>query len=977
MNDVVAADFPAFFAALRGGSAAPFPWQTRLLNQLGDADPTERRSGLWPSLLDLPTASGKTATIDIAVFLMALSAAAPRRVVFVVDRRVIVQQAAVWAGSISRSLRDAPSDGDHVLSRVARALRARRAPLGDDGEPLVVAELRGAVERDERWAERPDQPAVVVSTVDQVGSRLLNQGYGVSPGMRPVHAGLLSNDVLFLLDEVHVSQPFAETLQQVSALRQARPWPGHDTWQVCQLSATPGASVERRGRFALDGADRASDLALRTGVHKRVRLVEVKVEANLDARSHLLGSEAARLALAELDNGVRCVAVVVNRVATAVRTARSVRELRPDLDTVLLTGRMRGGDRDRLLGQVTSRIASGRERRDSDRPLVVVGTQSIEVGADFDVDLMVTECASLDALKQRFGRVDRLGRLAASGREPTHTVFAPSRLDADDPVYGASVAATWAWLNESPRDFGVDFLDEVAPDALATMTTPRRHAPTLMPSHLDRWWQRDAPDCVPVVADWLHGVAEGRVDGDVNLVWRAGLLRADGSGLDDSYTRNALAALPPAAHEAMPVPLSRVRRWLGGDRHGHAFDDVEYTLEVEEEDSPTGKSIPHFLWRPDDEERPDARLRVGDTVVVDASAGGIALGSTWDPGSTEPVTDLATPADSGVLRLDRAVLRPERVGSYDAGAADNDVADELWRRLPSPDVEDPTTVDSHVVESVVQWLGELATSPPAPALADVSSWGSLRRLRVRDVVFVNGDGRSCYFVLKPRAVGAFSLREGASFAAAQQVELATHLADTRCWALGFATQCGVDEQHARALADAAERHDLGKLDPRFQLMLREGALPSGGPLLAKSGIPAADRGRIERARTAAGYPRHASHAALGAWLVRAHDAVDGSASVIVRHLVASHHGQARPFVEPVGSSEAEVPVFSAKFGGATWAFDGAISLADIGNGIPEDYWSSVRDLGWFAEVWLSAFVRLADHRASEFPTRTVGGGQQG
>jgi CRISPR-associated endonuclease/helicase Cas3 len=55
----------------------------------------------WPRVLDLPTASGKTTCIDIALFALALDASAapaerwcPRRIAMVVDRRVVVDQAA-------------------------------------------------------------------------------------------------------------------------------------------------------------------------------------------------------------------------------------------------------------------------------------------------------------------------------------------------------------------------------------------------------------------------------------------------------------------------------------------------------------------------------------------------------------------------------------------------------------------------------------------------------------------------------------------------------------------------------------------------------------------------------------------------------------------------------------------------------------------------------------------------------------------
>ena len=86
-------DFEAFHQAVHNGRK-PFDWQDRLLRQIV----SERA---WPRVLDLPTGSGKTTCIDIALFALALDSSTPpnerwcpRRIAMVVDRRVVVNQAA-------------------------------------------------------------------------------------------------------------------------------------------------------------------------------------------------------------------------------------------------------------------------------------------------------------------------------------------------------------------------------------------------------------------------------------------------------------------------------------------------------------------------------------------------------------------------------------------------------------------------------------------------------------------------------------------------------------------------------------------------------------------------------------------------------------------------------------------------------------------------------------------------------------------
>lgn len=228
MNALKPEQFAEFYEAVRG--FAPFPWQKRLAQRVGE-------KGDWPRAIALPTAAGKTACIDIAVFALACAAPnAPRRIFFVVDRRIVVDQAFDHAKKLADALKDAKSG---ILKQVADALRE----IAHDDRPLDYFALRGGMYRETAWARSPLQPTIIASTVDQVGSRLLFRGYGVSDSMKPVHAGLVGNDAIILLDEAHCAKPFDQTVQRIESYRDWQDEPNPSPFRFVSITATPTGNV--------------------------------------------------------------------------------------------------------------------------------------------------------------------------------------------------------------------------------------------------------------------------------------------------------------------------------------------------------------------------------------------------------------------------------------------------------------------------------------------------------------------------------------------------------------------------------------------------------------------------------------------------------------------------------------------------------------------------------------------------------------
>jgi CRISPR-associated endonuclease/helicase Cas3 len=914
------ADFAAVFHAVHG--VLPFPWQQRLAERLA-------AGGGWPDALDLPTASGKTAALDIALFHLALQAddgehrTAPLRIVFVVDRRIIVDAAADRADRLARALTLA--SGDDALGRMAARLRHMACT---DGPPLIARRLRGGLPREEDWARTPNQPTILCSTVDQVGSRLLFRGYGISDSMKPVHAGLLGSDALLLLDEAHLAAPFAQTLLRIAAYR-APPWCEAlaGPWRFVSLSATPGRTV---ADFALDAEDHADPvLQRRLQAAKPAVLRVLETAADTAARA----AQFAEVAVAQIGTpALHRIAVVVNRVALARAVFEHVRAAAGDQATVLLlTGRIRGHDRDALLTQHGPSLLLGAPQTGD--KVIVVATQTIEAGADFDFDALITQAAPLDALRQRFGRLNRAGRDFAA---PAFVLAAKNETGAraDDAVYGDRTTKTWAWLTkqagkpakgrEPSVDFGIAALGRllaVEPDAAAALSTEKPEAPILRPADVMLLsWTAPVPAVDPAVSLFLHGPQSAPAD--VSIVWRADV---EEDHLDDAEAWLALA--PPHSGETLQVPVWAARAWLAGQREaGAAIADLEGVRAPEEMSHPA-RSRRVLRWAGEGQDATGsvtaATLRPGDVIVVPASYGGCD-GFGWNPSSVTPVEDLGDLRSAGqraVHRLHPSLLREDwaLIAALISEGDDRDDADRLRALAAAGMIEEPR------------------------------SWRLYRPKSYAGVVLVG-----------PRQPGLIAATEDdeSSTSSPRAVSLCDHVAAVEATARAFARAAGLAPSRIGDIALAARWHDAGKADPRFQALLHGGdrllaALTATQPL-AKSAMPP-DPEMARRARTAAGLPERWRHEAQSVTrAIAAGMEAESADPDLVLWLIGTHHGHGRPLFpheDPRETPDAPGPQrIDFQFAGRDWP-----QLFEL---LKERYgpWELAR---------MEAVLRLADHRTSE------------
>lgn len=860
----------------------PYQWQERAAAELASGK-------IWPAL-SAPTGAGKTTLIECFLFALACRVdigghPLPRRLFWVIDRRSVADQVCERA----RHVADAIDRGDREMLYAVRRRLAGMADKERNGDAGLVSAvqvrlwrggLTGDAEGNAHAPLSPCAPAVICTTVDQIGSRMLFRGYGVARGSRPIEAALTATDSLIVLDEAHLSLPFRQTAEAIGQAQQLVDRRPVRPLHVLRISATLDEPV--KDAFALTEEELTEPaLARRFNAHKPVELRTAKDQVRRCA------SEARRLA----DEGAKVVAVVLNTIATA----RSVyTALRGDGDAILLIGPVRPLNRQGLLDKIPTR----EEREPLEKPLFVVATQTIEVGVDLDFDALVTACAPFPSLVQRFGRLDRAGEMQGTARA---VIVEPPR---ECPVYREATAETWAWLRQIATEERIDDLGPAAIERLREEAAPPDppappQAPMLGPWHIERLMQT-SHDPVPDadVAVFLHG-EQALDNADVQICWRADL---DSAG--DEYAKR-MQIRPPHSGELLSLPPGVVRRWLKRQENTGDLSDVESDVTL-----PPPTSLDSGTWerralrvRPPQADGPievqeihAAELRPGDVIAVPASYGGCDEFG-WAPGSRQPVSDLGNLAS----RRPRILLPGSPHVAERLGVPEElrQIAQATLIRIDSEELNEEEAYDE-LLPDIASWLkdgGGFAGKGPLAQeaaklgvqLAEASSALAAHRGRALPISTLIDDEEHAGDLL---IVPPTSMTRRSS---SGPVLYETHVQQVAKRARSFSHELGLSEDLLATIELAARNHDAGKLDQRFQAWLNGGMPPDGNKPLAKSGRDPREK-RSRDAQRVAEWPQGKRHESISARLVAiVKEWPPGIVRDLLIHLVQTHHGDGRPF----------------------------------------------------------------------------------
>lgn len=857
-------DFPNTFEALTG--SPPFPWQSSLFAKFV-ADEI-------PASAAIPTGLGKTSIL--AIWLCGLATkpdTTPRRLVYVVNRRTVVDQTTAEVERLAEALEQNPE-----LYEIRSTLTKLCAlPLPTPGaSPLAISTLRGQFADNGDWCADPARPAVVVGTVDMIGSGLLFSRYARGFKTRPLHAGFLAQDALLVHDEAHLEPCFQFLLETIVATQKADA--ELRKLHVIALTATNRAeTANSTAPFTLTAADQENEtVQKRIHAAKRLSLIPLGEADTLDAKL---------VALAKAKPAGRAVLVFTRSVVVALKVAAELNKGENKGSVAILTGTMRGEERDTLVDKnpVFQRFLPRKDSATNIDPptgtVFLVATSAGEVGVNLSADDLVCDLSTYESMAQRFGRVNRFGL-----RDDTEiTVVHETEFDSTKPIEVAR-ERTLALLQKLDGSASPAALDTLPAAARAAAFSP---PPTLREAtdiQFDAWVLTSIRKPIaarPPVAPYLHGETEWQPP-ETHLAWRDD---RDFAHIAADAIEGFLENFPLHPRELLRDTTDRIFDTLG--------DVVAARLKTEDA-------------------LPEAWLINAFGSVEKLSLVPFAL-------SAKPKIELSNEEKAKLKRLkelitEATLLLPASLGGLDpmgmfsasAKTSALDCSGIVRRESDTPD----NTADLSLVisdEDAEESRYLLWFAPPSEIAANRRNAATAHETL---------DAHTAAVTVNAAAIGAKLF----------PVTPAAGMPDLR-----------------RCLVVAARLHDLGKNRAPWQRNLGNLAYDPANPdtIFAKSG------GKM-RPRNVAEHYRHE----FGSLLDAEHDpdfkGLNETEREIALHLVAAHHGRARPYFPIEESFD-----YSGNDNAPVVAFD-----------TPRRFARLQKRFGRWGLAWLESLLRAADYAAS-------------
>lgn len=380
LKQVFNVNFDSFFSELTR-HPKPQKWQAQLASN----------GVIRNRLIRRVTGDGKTEGVLAAWMWNALicpDAAArskwPRRLVWCLPMRVLVEQTVATARSLTEKIPEAQ-------------------------RPRIGVVMGG--EDMEEWFLQPHLPWILVGTQDMLLSRAMNRGYGSGRARWPVEFGLLNQDTLWVMDEVQLMDVGLATSAQLQAYRdedfEKAIKPAYTWWMSATLQPEWLRSVDTESSF--EGW--VKDPCVATPNERKGDLWEVaksvtKGAVGISNRDHRTFAERILELHGQSDPGDygKITLVVCNTVDRAVATWEAIRGLGREQNVELVHSQFRQHERQAWRDRFLSRSACT-----SDVDRIIVATQVVEAGVDISATCLVTELAPWPSLVQRFGRCARYG----------------------------------------------------------------------------------------------------------------------------------------------------------------------------------------------------------------------------------------------------------------------------------------------------------------------------------------------------------------------------------------------------------------------------------------------------------------------------------------------------------------------------------------------------------------------------------------